>query len=143
MCCPEQLTSQYHVAHKEIFFISSHFPLYTVLLVSHGGCQNEDLVENKFHVRSKVTKLLCGGHNDSLVLILNVNYYHTQTKLREGNVFTCVCLSTGVSVFPQVHGAGRPPSPDMVNKRAVRILLECILLNAVTKSLIFTVHSRF
>ena len=27
-----------------------------------------------------------------------VNNYHPQTKLREGNVFTCICLFTGVCV---------------------------------------------
>ena len=34
------------------------------------------------------------------------NYYHPQTKFGEGNVFTCVCLSTGGSGYPG-HWIGR------------------------------------
>ena len=68
-------------------------------------------------------------------------------KLRQGNVFTPVCHSIhrGVCVsatplgqtspgqIPPMHaGIHTPPLPsgcwDTVNKRAVRILLECILV---------------
>ena len=60
--------------------------------------------------------------------------YRPKMKLRKGNVFTGVCLSTRWATFPQCKGAGRPlynqtPSPrDTVNKRSVGILLECILV---------------
>ena len=52
-------------------------------------------------------------------------FYRSQTKWREGNVFTPVCDSVqGVSV----QGVS-VRSPDMVEERVVRILLECILVD--------------
>ena len=50
-------------------------------------------------------------------------FYCSQTKWREGNVFTPVCDSVqGVSV----QGVSVKRPPDMVEERVVRILLECI-----------------
>ena len=53
--------------------------------------------------------------------------YRPQQQLREGNVFTSVCQE----FCPR--GGGRRPPPrilrDAVNERAVRILLECILVS--------------
>ena len=91
-------------------------------------------------------------------------YYHPKSKLREGNVFTQVCLPTvgqhwegGGSVFERrgstfggrgLHseggGFGRPPPPqpgytlDTVNKRALRILLECFIVLTYAKTLTTT-----
>ena len=77
----------------------------------------------------------------------NFSNYRLQTKLREGNVFTPVCDSVhrGVGVYPSMQWAmgctssrqiplGRHPlrqTPLPLRwplKRAVRILLECILV---------------
>ena len=55
-------------------------------------------------------------------MIRQSNYYCPPTKLLEGNVFTPVCLSTGGMAAPP-HPWWRPP------KRAVLILLECILVD--------------
>ena len=55
----------------------------------------------------------------------------TARKVSEGYAFTGVCLSTG-----GVGGWADPPHRilrDMINKRAVRILLECILVTTVIK----------
>ena len=74
--------------------------------------------------------------------------YRPQTKLREGNVFTPVCHSVDKGGLPshnamsrQTPALGRQPSlgrltprsggkplRHTVNRRAVRILLECILV---------------
>ena len=65
-------------------------------------------------------------------------FYRPQTKLREGTVFTHVCLSRG-SAFPQYHGSGRVPGlwpgdrphphrRQAVNRWPLRILLECIFV---------------
>ena len=40
-----------------------------------------------------------------------------------------VILFNGGSALTQCHGTGRPPARDTVNWRAVRILIECILVN--------------
>ena len=79
-------------------------------------------------------------------------FYRSQTKLGEGNVLRGVCLSTGgrrEGGVPwkgvpwtgfQGGGAmggvlwrdcceGLPPPPLLVNKRAIRILLECFFKN--------------
>ena len=77
---------------------------------------------------------------------VNFCFYRPQTKLREGNVFTPVCYSAhkgGVWIGgcapprhpPDTHPCGHRPvstpwthTPTMVNKQAVRILLECFLV---------------
>ena len=46
----------------------------------------------------------CSGHRSCKVI-----FYRPQTKLRDGNVFTRVCLFTGGSAFPQCYGAGKHP----------------------------------
>ena len=65
-----------------------------------------------------------------------------KTKLREGNVFTGVCLSTGgSSAFPPCYLHSTIPHPELypgdctprtpppgTQKRAVSILLECFLV---------------
>ena len=71
------------------------------------------------------------------------DFYRPQTKLREGNIITSVCLFTGGSLHPGevcIQGGLHPggggwadPTPhrilqDIVNERAVRILLERILV---------------
>ena len=63
------------------------------------------------------------------------HYYRPQTKLREGYVFTSVCDSVNGGVYPIMPWShSTPPPPDqtpplVVAVRAVRILLECILVN--------------
>ena len=71
-----------------------------------------------------------------------MNLYHfcycPQTKLREGNVFTGVCLFAGGRVHPRMHpkmyhplDAAPPPPPLQKTdgqQAAVGILLECILV---------------
>ena len=70
---------------------------------------------------------------------MNICYfYRPQKKLREGNVFTGFCLFTGVCPPTMPWGRQTPRAPqkadtpslraDVVNRRAVRILLECILV---------------
>ena len=57
--------------------------------------------------------------------------YRPQTKLREGNVFhLSVILFTGGVCIPWADPRPRqtPPRPRRQLKRAVRILLECILV---------------
>ena len=66
-------------------------------------------------------------------------YYRAQTEFREGNVFTRFCQSFYLQGGLPSHNAtgkpdpshteGRPPPQDTVNRRAVRILLECILVS--------------
>ena len=76
------------------------------------------------------------------------SYYRPQTKFGncEGYVFTGVCLSTPPpwADTPRQTSPGQtppgqtPPSQilrDMVNKRAVRIILECILITTCKRSL--------
>ena len=63
---------------------------------------------------------------------LRVAYiYRPQTKLREGNVFTGVCLPTkgegGYSTPHPPRYMGHGILWDTVDKRSVRILLECFL----------------
>ena len=55
--------------------------------------------------------------------------YRPQTKLREGNVlYSCfVCIWSSLPSHNAI-GQADPIPGDMVNKRAVRILLECILV---------------
>ena len=56
-----------------------------------------------------------------------VQFYRPQTKLREGNVFTRVCLSTiAIGLYFHNDTEQADPHPDTVNRRAVRILQECI-----------------
>ena len=61
------------------------------------------------------------------------NIYRPQTKLGQSNVFTPACHSVhrGWGGFC-IQGVGQIPPPralrDMVNKRSVRMLLECILV---------------
>ena len=77
-------------------------------------------------------------------------FYHTPTKLREGTIFIGVCHSVHGEGLPSHNAMGQadhpfpplgilpiskhaPPPPnrikrDTVNKRAVRIQLECILV---------------
>ena len=43
---------------------------------------------------------------------INVINYRPQTKLREDNVITAVCLFTWGSDYPQCHAEGRPPPPQ-------------------------------
>ena len=79
-------------------------------------------------------------------LVIGRDFYRQQTKLREGNVFTPVCDSVhGGGVYPSMHQRshnalarhsppgrhplGQIPPTRMVNERAVRILLECILVS--------------
>ena len=38
--------------------------------------------------------------------------HRPQTTLREGNVYTGVCLFTGESAFPQCHGQADTPPPE-------------------------------
>ena len=71
----------------------------------------------------------------SLQLKLMTIYYRPQLLLREGNVFTSVCQEFCSHVIPsprQTPTWADTPSlwilRDTVNKRAVRILLECILV---------------
>ena len=84
-------------------------------------------------------------------------FYHTQTKLRDGNVFRGVYLSTGEvhpsglhlgvheGMHPWVATRGTHPLPEVctpcqkyaplgrqaANRQAVRILLECILVVSI------------
>ena len=63
---------------------------------------------------------------------LRVAYiYRPQTKLREGNVSTGVCLSNkgegGYSTPPAPTDAWDMGLRDTVDKRSVRIVLECFL----------------
>ena len=68
-------------------------------------------------------------------------YLPPANEVCEGYVFTDVCLSTGGSTHtlstrppgmhaPQAHAPlhARPPPRDALIERAVRILLECILV---------------
>ena len=63
-----------------------------------------------------------------------------QTKLREGDVFTLVCHSVHRGVYPSMqwltYPLGRPPQADtpteMATKRAIRILLKCILVLTIS-----------
>ena len=64
-----------------------------------------------------------------------LDYYRPQTKLREGYVFTGVCDSVHGGGVRGCRGGGRAwlggahrIRRDTVNERAVRILLECILV---------------
>ena len=93
-------------------------------------------------------------------LLLELTFYHPQTKLREGNVFTPVCDSvhggTGVSQHAMGRGgmgcvykcSPRPPGqtprwadmtprqthlPRRALHRAVHILLECIVVSNMFK----------
>ena len=80
----------------------------------------------------------------------NINHYRPQTKLREGNVFTPVCHSVQGGVYPSMQWAkwgcvtgvcnqgGVQPPPQPVNKRAVRILLECFLVSLFIQKLRLT-----
>ena len=43
----------------------------------------------------------------------NLYNYRTQTKLQQGNVFTGVCLFTGVVCFPTMPWAGKPHPPSL------------------------------
>ena len=71
-------------------------------------------------------------------------YYRSQTKLREGNVFTGVCLSMG-----SVHQPLSSPPPsrymghgilwDMVDKWAVRVLQECLLVFFYVLKVVFQI----
>ena len=70
-----------------------------------------------------------------------MHIYRTQAKLREGSVFTGVCLSTGCLsrgggyvrgwVVPPPRYMGPGILRDTVEKRVVRILLECFLVMRV------------
>ena len=66
-------------------------------------------------------------------------------SLGQGNVFTSVCHSVrGVGWLPNMHHRSHhitepPPAWCRVNKRAVRILLECILVIPIDTQ----VHSCF
>ena len=64
--------------------------------------------------------------------------YRPPTKLREGNIFSCVCLSVqGGPMWPSPmkHGYS-PPPPQLTSggyglKRTVRILLECFRVDHI------------
>ena len=91
------------------------------------------------HLKSQIYKVTNFGISNYNSILF---FYRPQTKLREGYVFTPVCDSVyrggGVSqhasqVTWQTHTLGRHPPEQtppsrMVNERAVRILLECILV---------------
>ena len=53
--------------------------------------------------------------------------YRPQTKLREGNVFTGLCLFTGRGVVPSCRTPRDRTPPPEPQKWAVRILLECFV----------------
>ena len=65
-------------------------------------------------------------------MIRQNNYYCPPMKLREGNVFVPVCLSTG--------GMADPPTCWTPPKRAVRILLECTLVGGNISTYIALSH---
>ena len=74
-----------------------------------------------------------------------LNVYRSRTKLREGNVFTSVCLSMGGGVSqhalgPEVCGWGLytpAHTPATASVTGVRILLECILVSLFTRTWVF------
>ena len=85
------------------------------------------------------------GSTDSLPYVTMGMYIHCdrkmnkkhhcrqQTKFREGNVFTRVCLFTGGGGLSSHNAVGQadptPPPCHTVNRRAEGILLECMLVN--------------
>ena len=82
------------------------------------------------------------------VYLLKMVFYRPQTKLWKGNVFTSVCQEfspRGRGVSEQIPPWADTPREDpfprsacwnTVHKRAVRIPLECILVNIKTHSLL-------
>ena len=107
-----------------------------------------------FRLESPVFINYCEGRLNLVPRVTPSFYYRPQTNLRGGNVFTPVCdsvhtgwgrgslsklvsLSSGISVKEGLSRGGLCPagvSVQTVEERAVRILLECIL--------IFLVQSR-
>ena len=72
-----------------------------------------------FEGEKKFEIFICCGRDFGNIFII-----HSPPNQTEGTISqACVILSTGESNFLQC-----PPPPDTVNKRAVRILLECILV---------------
>ena len=67
------------------------------------------------------------------------------TKLGQGNIFSSVCQEfcpRGGEYLGRCPPAGTPPPPhqilrDTINERAVRILLECILVQSIIMTFTF------
>ena len=124
------------------------FTLLKILPINFAFAWNKRQRYSDFKFRSSVTRRL--SQKPGFRTTHTRPYHHMRiksfsclppaTKLRQGNVFTPVCHSVHRGGLPHTYpwadkppGQKPPPSPgsacwDTVNKRAVRILLECNLV---------------